>query len=219
VLEHNADLGFALDGDGDRIMMVDHKGNVIDGDQILFIIARDALKAGRLQGGVVGTLMSNLGLEMAMSQLGIPFKRSNVGDRYVMELLQENNWQIGGEGSGHILNLGATSTGDGIVAGLQVITAMLRNDMSLHELASGMKKYPQTLVNVRYSENSVNYLQHDAVVDAVKTAEVTMGDSGRVLLRKSGTEPLIRVMVEAEDADVAQTMAQNIANVVAEVSK
>ncbi len=219
VLEHGADLGFALDGDGDRIMMVDHQGNVIDGDQILFIIARDALKAGRLQGGVVGTLMSNLGLEMAMSQLGIPFKRSNVGDRYVMELLQENNWQIGGEGSGHILNLGATSTGDGIVAGLQVITAMLRNNMSLHELASGMKKYPQTLINVRYGENNVDYLQHDAVLDAVQTAEATMGETGRVLLRKSGTEPLIRVMVEAEDTDIAQSMAQNIANVVAEVSK
>lgn len=219
VLEHGADLGFALDGDGDRIMLVDHKGNVIDGDQILFIIARDALKSGRLSGGVVGTQMSNLGLELALEQLGIPFKRSKVGDRYVMELLQENGWQIGGEGSGHILNLAATSTGDGIVAGLQVITAMLRNDMSLHALASGMKKFPQTLINVRYSDDSQDFISNSTVQDAVATAEQAMGDTGRVLLRKSGTEPLIRVMVEAEDNNVAQQNAQQIAAVVEEVSK
>lgn len=219
VLEHGADLGFALDGDGDRIMLVDHKGNVIDGDQILFIIARDALKSGRLSGGVVGTQMSNLGLELALEQLGIPFKRSKVGDRYVMELLQENGWQIGGEGSGHILNLAATSTGDGIVAGLQVITAMLRNDMSLHALASGMKKFPQTLINVRYSDDSQDFISNSTVQDAVATAEQAMGDTGRVLLRKSGTEPLIRVMVEAEDDNVAQKNAQQIAAVVEEVSK
>ena len=219
VLEHEADLGFALDGDGDRIMLVDHKGNVIDGDQILFIIARDALKSGRLSGGVVGTQMSNLGLELALEQLGIPFKRSKVGDRYVMELLQENGWQIGGEGSGHILNLAATSTGDGIVAGLQVITAMLRNDMSLHALASGMKKFPQTLINVRYSDDSQDFISNSTVQEAVATAEQAMGDTGRVLLRKSGTEPLIRVMVEAEDDNVAQQNAQQIAAVVEEVSK
>ena len=219
VVEHGADLGFALDGDGDRIMLVDHKGNVIDGDQILFIIARDALKSGRLSGGVVGTQMSNLGLELALEQLGIPFKRSKVGDRYVMELLQENGWQIGGEGSGHILNLAATSTGDGIVAGLQVITAMLRNDMSLHALASGMKKFPQTLINVRYSDDSQDFISNSTVQDAVATAEQAMGDTGRVLLRKSGTEPLIRVMVEAEDNNIAQQNAQQIAAVVEEVSK
>ncbi|MBE1287237.1 MAG: phosphoglucosamine mutase [Alteromonadaceae bacterium] len=219
VLEHGADLGFALDGDGDRIMLVDHKGNVIDGDQILFIIARDALKSGRLSGGVVGTQMSNLGLELALEQLGIPFKRSKVGDRYVMELLQENGWLIGGEGSGHILNLAATSTGDGIVAGLQVITAMLRNDMSLHALASGMKKFPQTLINVRYSDDSQDFISNSTVQDAIASAEQAMGDTGRVLLRKSGTEPLIRVMVEAEDDNVAQQNAQQIAAVVEEVSK
>lgn len=219
VVEHGADLGFALDGDGDRIMLVDHKGNVIDGDQILFIIARDALKSGRLSGGVVGTQMSNLGLELALEQLGIPFKRSKVGDRYVMELLQENGWLIGGEGSGHILNLAATSTGDGIVAGLQVITAILRNDMSLHALASGMKKFPQTLINVRYSDDSQDFISNSTVQDAVATAEQAMGDTGRVLLRKSGTEPLIRVMVEAEDDNVAQQNAQQIAAVVEEVSK
>lgn len=219
VLEHEADLGFALDGDGDRIMLVDHKGNVIDGDQILFIIARDALKSGRLRGGVVGTQMSNLGLELALEQLGIPFKRSKVGDRYVMELLQENGWHIGGEGSGHILNLLATSTGDGIVAGLQVITAMLRNNMNLYALASGMKKFPQTLINVRYSDDTQDFISNSSVQDAVAMAEASMGESGRVLLRKSGTEPLIRVMVEAEDDNVAKQNAQQIAAVVEEVSK
>ena len=219
VLEHEADLGFALDGDGDRIMLVDHKGNVIDGDQILFIIARDALKSGRLRGGVVGTQMSNLGLELALEQLGIPFKRSKVGDRYVMEVLQENGWHIGGEGSGHILNLSATSTGDGIVAGLQVITAMLRNNMSLYALASGMKKFPQTLINVRYSDDTQDFISNSSVQDAVAMAEASMGESGRVLLRKSGTEPLIRVMVEAEDDNVAKQNAQQIAAVVEEVSK
>ncbi|HBY39155.1 MAG TPA: phosphoglucosamine mutase, partial [Alteromonas sp.] len=137
VLESGADLGFALDGDGDRIMMVDNLGNVIDGDQILYIIARDALKSGRLNGGVVGTLMSNLGLEVALSKLGVPFVRSKVGDRYVMELLQQKGWSIGGENSGHVLNLSLASTGDGIVAGLQVLTAMLRSSMSLNELAGG----------------------------------------------------------------------------------
>lgn len=219
VLEHNADLGFALDGDGDRIMLVDHLGNVIDGDQILFIIARDALKTARLNGGVVGTQMSNLGLELGLAQLGIPFKRSKVGDRYVMELLQENGWQIGGEGSGHILNLSVTSTGDGIVAGLQVIGAMLRNEMSLNGLASGMKKYPQTLINVRYVDNEQDYLSHPSIQNSVSEAESAMGNAGRVLLRKSGTEPLIRVMVEAEDENTANQYAQQIASVVEEVTK
>ena len=150
VLEHKADLGFALDGDGDRIMMVDHLGNVIDGDQVLFIIARDALKGGRLNGGgVVGTLMSNLGLEIALNKLGVPFVRSKVGDRYVMELLQQKNWTIGGENSGHVLNLNLASTGDGIIAGLQVISAMLRANMTLHDLASGFEKFPQFFIHHR----------------------------------------------------------------------
>jgi phosphoglucosamine mutase len=218
VLEHSADLGFALDGDGDRIIMVDHMGNIIDGDQILFIIARDALKSSRLQGGVVGTQMSNLGLELALQNLGIPFKRSKVGDRYVMELLKENNWFIGGEGSGHILNLTATSTGDGIIAGLQVITAMLQSDLSLHDLAQGMKKYPQVLINIKYKPSDEDYLQNDKVLSAVAAAEMEMGKSGRVLLRKSGTEPLIRVMVEAEDAELAQKSADAIADTVKSIT-
>ncbi|MBD3584637.1 phosphoglucosamine mutase [Salinimonas sp. HHU 13199] len=218
VLEEGADLGFALDGDGDRIMMVDHKGNILDGDQILYIVARDALKSGRLQGGVVGTLMTNLGLENALTKLSIPFARSAVGDRYVMELLQRKGWAIGGESSGHVLNLNLASTGDGIVAGLQVLTSMLRASMNLHDLSKGFEKYPQELVNVRYTPGPQNPLEMAQVLDAKATAEEALGDGGRVLLRKSGTEPLIRVMVEAEQASDATAWAQKIADVVREVA-
>ena len=218
VLESGADLGFALDGDGDRIMMVDNLGNVIDGDQILYIIARDALKSGRLNGGVVGTLMSNLGLEVALSKLGVPFVRSKVGDRYVMELLQQKGWSIGGENSGHVLNLSLASTGDGIVAGLQVLTAMLRSSMSLNELAGGFEKFPQTLVNVRFEDTGVDPLESEAVLQAKQEAEKTLGKHGRVLLRKSGTEPLIRVMVESDDELASTTLAEKIADAVRNVA-
>lgn len=214
VKEHEADIGFALDGDGDRIMMVDELGNVLDGDQIIFIIARDALKAGVLNGGVVGTKMSNLGMQQALEKLGIPFLRSDVGDRYVMEKLLENNWKIGGENSGHVLNLNLASTGDGIVAGLQVIAAMLRAKMSLSSLNSGFVKFPQRLINVRYESSSTNPLENNDVIAAVKQAESEMGESGRVLLRKSGTEPLIRVMVEAIDESITNHWSENIAEVV-----
>jgi phosphoglucosamine mutase len=217
VLRNKADLGFALDGDGDRIMLVDHKGNVIDGDQIVYIIARDAHKRGRLQGGVVGTVMSNLGLEVALGALGVPFLRSNVGDRYVMELLKKKGWTIGGEGSGHVLNLNAASTGDGIVAGLQVLAAMLHAELTLNELSRGMTKYPQTLINVRFSEGT-KPLQNKAVTLAVIEAEKALGDRGRVLLRKSGTEPLVRVMVEANDAQDSATWAEHIADAVRKVT-
>ncbi|TPV61028.1 phosphoglucosamine mutase [Aestuariibacter sp. GS-14] len=218
VLESGADLGFALDGDGDRIMMVDNQGNVIDGDQILYIIARDALRSGRLNGGVVGTLMSNLGLENALSKLGVPFVRSKVGDRYVMELLQQKGWSIGGENSGHVLNLNLASTGDGIVAGLQVLTAMLRANMSLYELAGGFDKYPQTLVNVRFEDKGIDPLESEAVLQAKREAEATLGKRGRVLLRKSGTEPLIRVMVESDDELASTTQAEKIAAAVRNVA-
>ena len=219
VLEHKADLGFALDGDGDRIMMVDHLVNVIDGDQVLFIIARDALKGGRLNGGgVVGTLMSNLGLEIALNKLGVPFVRSKVGDRYVMELLQQKNWTIGGENSGHVLNLNLASTGDGIIAGLQVISAMLRANMTLHDLASGFEKFPQTLVNVRFENADSDPLNSDEVLTAKAEAESALGKQGRVLLRKSGTEPLIRVMVESDDELSSTTWAEKIADAVRNVS-
>ena len=217
VLEHKADLGFALDGDGDRIMMVDEKGNVIDGDQIIYIIARDSLKSGRLNGGVVGTLMSNLGLEIALNKLGVAFVRSKVGDRYVMELLKERDWAIGGENSGHVLNLNATSTGDGIVAGLQVITAMLRSHMTLNELCQGIEMFPQTLINVRFKEGT-SPLEDAAVIEAVKTAEEALGKDGRVLLRKSGTEPLVRVMVEAQQEADSSKWAEFIAEAVRKVT-
>ncbi|WP_018981615.1 phosphoglucosamine mutase [Salinimonas chungwhensis] len=218
VVDENADLGFALDGDGDRIMMVDHKGNVLDGDKILYIVARDALKSGRLQGGVVGTLMSNLGLENALTRLSIPFARSKVGDRYVMELLQRKGWAIGGESSGHVLNLNLASTGDGIVAGLQVLTSMLRANANLYDLSKGFEKYPQELVNVRYTPGVESPLESASVQDAKATAEQALGDGGRVLLRKSGTEPLIRVMVEAREEADAKTWANKIADVVREVA-
>ena len=211
VKAHKADLGFALDGDGDRIMMVDEHGKVIDGDQIIFIIARDALKAGNLKGGVVGTKMSNLGMALALEQLGVPFERADVGDRYVFELLTRNGWTIGGENSGHVLNLDYASTGDGIVAGLQVIAAMLRANMTLSEIASGFKKFPQTLINVKFAETSIDPLQSQDVINAVKEAESAMGNTGRVLLRKSGTEPLIRVMVEAQEKNVSEKWANAIA--------
>lgn len=218
VRETGADLGFALDGDGDRIMLVDQLGNVIDGDQILYIIARDALKNGKMQGGVVGTLMSNLGLENALTKLGVPFARSAVGDRYVMELLQQRGWAIGGENSGHILNLNMASTGDGIVAGLQVIGAMLRSHLDLHSLSSGFDKYPQKLINVRYGEESDNPLEDSCVQGAVKEAEKSLGKRGRVLLRKSGTEPLIRVMVESDDEAASLKWAEEIAEAVRKVA-
>jgi phosphoglucosamine mutase len=218
VLEEKADLGFALDGDGDRIMMVDHKGNLVDGDEIVYIIARDALRSGRLNGGgVVGTLMSNLGLEVALGQLAIPFVRSKVGDRYVMELLNEKGWSIGGESSGHVLNLAVASTGDGIVSGLQVLTSMLRADMNLYDLRQGMEKFPQTLINVRYGSSPAPIDNHE-VKKAVAAAKQEMGDDGRVLLRKSGTEPLIRVMVEATDESIALKWAEYIAESVRKVS-
>ncbi len=218
VKEVGADLGFALDGDGDRIMMVDHLGNILDGDQLLYIIARDALKNGKMQGGVVGTLMSNLGLENALAKLGVPFARSKVGDRYVMELLQQKGWYIGGENSGHILNLNVASTGDGIVAGLQVIAAMLRSHMNLHDLSSGFEMYPQVLVNVRYSESSADPLEAEDVQLASREAESALGKRGRVLLRKSGTEPLIRVMVESDDKAASEKWAEFIADAVRKVA-
>ncbi|MCX8585634.1 MULTISPECIES: phosphoglucosamine mutase [unclassified Gilliamella] len=211
VLEEKADLGFALDGDGDRIIMVDHKGNRIDGDLIIYIIAREALRQGQLKGGVVGTLMSNMGLEIALKNLGIPFVRAKVGDRYVLEMLVEKNWRLGAENSGHVLLLDKTTTGDGIVAGLQVLAAMIRNNMSLAELCQGMTMLPQILINVRYTGNP---LANAAVKSAIEQAETQLGNEGRVLIRKSGTEPLIRVMVEGSNHSQVQKLAEQIANAV-----
>ena len=213
VLAEKAHVGIAYDGDGDRIMMVDHEGNQVDGDQILYIIAREKLRQGNLRGGVVGTLMSNIGLELALKQLGIPFARAKVGDRYVLEKLQEKGWKLGAENSGHVILLDKTTTGDGIVAGLQVLTAMVRNHMSLHDLCSGMKLLPQVLVNVRFSGDS-DPLTSDSVKAVTEAVEKELGSRGRVLLRKSGTEPLIRVMVEGEDRQQVTLLANRIADAV-----
>lgn len=211
VLAEKADIGLAYDGDGDRIMMIDHLGDKVDGDQILYIIAREALRQGQLRGGVVGTLMSNMGLELALKQLGIPFTRAKVGDRYVLEKMQEKGWRLGAENSGHVILLDKTTTGDGIVASLQVLTAMVRNHMSLHDLCSGMKMLPQVLVNVRFAGEH-DPLQNDAVKMVTADVEKALAGRGRVLLRKSGTEPLIRVMVEGENEAQVTELANRIAD-------
>ena len=215
VLEEKADFGVAFDGDGDRIIMVDDLGNKVDGDQIAYIIARDALRRGELKGGVVGTLMTNMGMEVALRNLGIPFVRSNVGDRYVMEKLLENNWKIGAENSGHVILLDKVTTGDAIVAALQVIASIVGSKMSLKELCNGMTLFPQVLENIRFVGDN-NPLDTELVKAAQADVETKLGDNGRVLLRKSGTEPLIRVMVEGENAELVQQYALQIADAVKE---
>ena len=213
VVETKADVGLAYDGDGDRIMMVDHLGNKVDGDQILFIIAREALRSGQLKGGVVGTLMSNMSLEIALKMLGVPFLRANVGDRYVLEKMVENDWTLGGENSGHIIIADKNTTGDGIVASLAVLAAMAQHKLSLNELASAVKLFPQVLINVRFAGGN-NPLESDAVKSVAADVEKRLEGKGRILLRKSGTEPLIRVMVECQDAALAQQCAEEIAEAV-----
>jgi len=211
VLQHEADLGIALDGDADRLMMVDHTGAVVDGDELLFLLAKDA-KASGYTGGVVGTQMSNLGLEQALAAMQVPFKRAKVGDRYVMEQLKATGWRLGGEGSGHLLSLDHASTGDAIIASLRVLTCLLQQEATLFVAKQGMHKLPQTLINVRYTAvEGIDPLECEQVKAAVANVETELGDSGRVLLRKSGTEPLIRVMVEAVDAEQATSCAEKIA--------
>ncbi len=211
VQEVQADLGIAFDGDGDRVMMVNRSGDIIDGDQILYIIARHFKLAGELDGGVVGTLMANLGFELALQALDIPFARSKVGDRYVVELLQANGWQLGGENSGHILSLRHHSTGDGIIAALQVLNALQARNETLEQALAELTMLPQVLVNVRFSGKS-QPLSHPNVLAVVEQVEQEMAGRGRVLLRKSGTEPLIRVMVEAESSFDVAALAQRIAD-------
>jgi phosphoglucosamine mutase len=210
VTEHGADLGIAFDGDGDRVMMIDAYGTLVDGDEILYIIAKYNQSRGRFTGGVVGTLMTNLAFEQAMGSLDIPFVRAKVGDRYVMELLTEHGWQLGGENSGHIICLNHTTTGDGIVAALQVLAAMVTEQTSLREQLAGLSLFPQVLINVRFKGDS-NPLESRAVADAVAHAQVRLADQGRVLLRKSGTEPLLRVMVEGQDKLLVDELAEQIA--------
>jgi len=210
VLEHGADVGVGLDGDGDRVVMVDNKGELIDGDELLFIIARSRRQFDDYQGGVVGTLMSNLGLEQALNGLDIQFKRAAVGDRYVMAMLKQQGWMLGGESSGHILCLDRITTGDGIVAALQVLATMVVSECTLNELKVGMSKLPQCMVNVPLKGNFD--INADAVKQAVAELEQVLGDSGRVLLRPSGTEPVVRVMVEGQDAQQVRALAGQLAD-------
>ena len=213
VLEHGADVGIALDGDADRLIMVDHKGEIVDGDEALYIISES--RQEELNGGVVGTLMSNLGLEMAIRKLGLDFHRVKVGDRYILEKLLADDLKLGGESSGHIINLDMTTTGDGIISALQVLESMVAHEKPLSELKQGMSKYPQTMINVRI-QDKVNLDDFPAIDEAVKSAELDLGERGRVLLRPSGTEPLIRVMVEGEDAAeidaLCSTLAEQVQN-------
>ena len=207
VLSHGADIGIGLDGDGDRVILVDAGGTVIDGDQILYMIAKDRHQRGLLDGGIVGTVMSNYGLELALQLLGIPFVRSNVGDRYVLEALRKNEWKIGGEASGHIVCLDKTTTGDGIVAALQVLAIMVKKNKSLDSLLEGIDLFPQTLVNLK-TEHAKNLATNPRVISAVLALEKQLQGHGRVLLRPSGTEPLLRVMVEGRDAALVKQQAQ-----------
>lgn len=213
VLESKADVGIAFDGDGDRVIMVDHRGNVVDGDELLYIIARDRRRRHLGFGGVVGTLMSNLGLELGLEALDVPFVRTDVGDRYVMEMLKKKGWQLGGESSGHLVCLDVTTTGDGIVSALQVLAAMTQSNSTLLDLSSKMQKMPQHMVNVRVTDKS-GVMTSPEVVSAVDALEKKMAGRGRVLLRPSGTEPVIRVMVEGEEEQAVIQYAQELAEVV-----
>jgi len=212
-----ADVGVALDGDGDRVVMVDESGNLVDGDQLLYILATSRQRDGRLQGPVVGTVMSNLGLEHALGAAKIDFRRTSVGDRYVLEALKESGGVIGGETSGHMIVLDQTTTGDGLVCALQVLAVMKKTGQPLSELIAGMPKYPQTMVNVR-TDKSLDPSTSPAIQDAVVAAETELADTGRVVLRASGTEPVIRVMVEGQDEDQVLALAKRLAEVVAEAA-
>ena len=214
VLEVGADLGVALDGDGDRSIMVDHEGNVVDGDEMLFVIACERRRRNIEFGGVVGTKMSNLGMELALAKLEVPFARTAVGDRFVLREMQQRGWQLGGESSGHIICRDITTTGDGIVSALQALTAVALTDKPLMELRSAMQKFPQTMINVRLGQNP-NVSASQSVRDAVSGVEAKLQGRGRVLLRPSGTEPVLRVMVEGEDADLVAQLARELAGVVA----
>ena len=213
VVEHQADIGIALDGDGDRLIMADADGTLYDGDQLLYIIARQRQAEGTLKGGVAGTLMTNLAFEHAMQHLGIPFARAKVGDRYVMELLQQHGWQLGGENSGHIICLDKHSTGDGIISALQVLHALRLKKQTLAQAAGDLQMYPQVLINVRVGGKE-NYAAQPGVKHAVDIAEIMLAGKGRVLLRPSGTEPLLRVMVEGEDGAKVKLCAEKIAEAV-----
>jgi len=216
-LKHKADLGIAFDGDGDRVVMIDHLGNIIDGDQLLLVITRALKQKNQLKGGVVGTLMTNMAIEKALHDLGVEFIRTQVGDRYVLEALLEKGWLIGGENSGHILTLDQHSTGDAIIASLQVLKSLRLLNQSLHEATKDSPLYPQVLINVE-THKKIDLEKNKSIQEAVKEVEVKLNSKGRVLLRPSGTEPKIRVMVEGEDFEAVKNHAHFIADTVREVA-
>lgn len=216
VLSEEADLGIAFDGDGDRTLMVDKKGQVVDGDELLYIMARNYQQKGCLAGGVVGTIMSNFGFERALKELHIDFVRTSVGDRFVMEQLKQSGWILGGEPSGHIVHLGLTTTGDGIISALQVLQVMSESGKALHELTSGMQKLPQVLHNVAV-DYPFGLENHDEIQTAVSRITQKLADTGRVLLRASGTEPVIRVMVEGDDWGLVHQFADELVEIVRKV--
>ncbi|MCB1861926.1 MAG: phosphoglucosamine mutase [Chromatiaceae bacterium] len=219
VIDEQADLGVALDGDGDRLMMVDADGSVLDGDDILYIIACSRIEDGTMEGGVVGTKMTNLGLEHALQRIGLALERTDVGDRFIMARLQENAWLLGGEPSGHIICRDRTTTGDGIVSALQVMAAIYRSGKSLKELRSGMTKYPQLLQNVKLRETSADEIMASkSLCAALREVEAELGGTGRVLLRPSGTEPLIRVMIEGRDGEQVKALTRQLASVVEQLA-
>lgn len=218
VIEVGADLGIGFDGDGDRLVMVSAHGKLLDGDDLLFILAKHLQATNQLNGGVVGTEMSNLGLELGLKKLGIDFIRANVGDRYVMQELAANNWQLGGETSGHVVCRHVQTTGDGIVAALQVMHALLAANGQLESLLEGMEKMPQSLVNVRTHKDKAALIRHPQVVAKLKEIETKFKDELRVLIRPSGTEPLVRVMVEGKNAEQVQALAEELAELVASVA-
>lgn len=213
VIDHQADFGIALDGDGDRVIMINHKGDIVNGDELLMIIASDQKDQGKLSGGIVGTQMSNFGLEVALKKMNIPFVRALVGDRNVLMELSNRGWLIGGESSGHILCRHLTTTGDGIIAALQVVAAMIRNGENLFTLASSMAMYPQTMINVG-CKKTVDLEGDEKLASAVAGIEARLAGKGRVLLRASGTEPVVRVMVEGEDNHLVSQLAKELAQVV-----
>lgn len=213
VLDTGADIGIALDGDGDRLLMVDHYGEVIDGDQLIFIVAKHLHAKQKLNGGVVGTLMTNQAMQVELEQLDIPFLRANVGDRYVHQLLKKNNWSLGGESSGHILNLDLATTGDGIVSALMVLMVMINEGKSLKELASQIPLYPQVLINITI-ENAKQIAKHPDLIKHAQEIDMKLGNSGRTLIRASGTQSMLRVMVEAQDKNLAETYAKELTHTV-----
>lgn len=218
VLKTGADVGVALDGDGDRIILIDAAGNVVNGDQILYIIARERLQRGLLHGGVVGTLMSNFGLEKAINNMGVPFVRTKVGDRYVLETLREKDWKIGGEASGHVVCLDKTTTGDGIIAALQVLACMVKQGKTLQELTSGITLLPQTLLNIK-TENAYSLAENERVLKMVNNLTIQLNQTGRVLLRPSGTEPVLRVMVEGLDSEQVTQYAEQLRDEIIQIEQ